>query len=231
MKRKIVIFALMFLSLFLSGCTVEYKIKVNKDLSVEESINAYGDNSFFENYPLSSKGTVIDFIMSPHKDYLNENEYEYSNYTNNKFGGSNINGKFSSINNYLTNSKFYKQFYETLNYNVSGSIHEITNNSQFLVYNENDPERFMVENATITLELPYKVISNNADHVDKIRGIYKWDIEKDTVDKDISISFDDSITNINYYNYIDEVIIFIILLIIMIFLFIFTKNKKNNNEL
>ena len=110
MKHKIVIVGIAFLSIFLTGCTVEYKVKINKDFSIEESINAYGDNDFYKNYPLSSKNTVINFIISPHTDYLNENNYDYKNYLVSSGGGVDIYGEHTNIEDYLSNSKFYKQF-------------------------------------------------------------------------------------------------------------------------
>ena len=90
-----------------------------------------------------------------------------------------------------------------------------------------------VDNSTITIELPYKVLDNNADNIDKNKNIYTWYINKDTTEKDILLQYDvDSLYALNIntigtkINMTVVYIILVILILVIVGYFVYKYIKK-----
>ena len=77
-----------------------------------------------------------------------------------------------------------------------------------------------VHDSVITVDLPFKVLENNADSVDSNNNIYKWYIDSDTVSKDILLKYD--VNNVYKLNLktigtkVNMVFVYIVLVILVL---------------
>ena len=102
----------------------------------------------------------------------------------------------------------------------------------FLPYVEDETDvRYPISNLNINIKLPYVVTSNNADSYNKKTNTYTWNINSETLDKEINLTFDKS--KIYVYNlvmYISIAILCVIGLIIALIVFHLRKRNKTNNK-
>ena len=97
----------------------------------------------------------------------------------------------------------------------------------------------VIEDSTINVELPYKVIENNADSVDKNKNIYTWYIDKDTKEKEILLKYNSNDvyalnmktigTKVNM-TVVYLVIIFLVLVLIGYFMYVYVKKVYENRN-
>lgn len=225
MKKLII---LIVLSFFCFGCEARYQLTINEDLSVEEEIVGLETESFYENYPKSTKARVIDFITEKKDEYLNEVGYSKKIVVEEDLTGAIASKKFSSLEEYFEQSKAYTQFYENWEHSIENGVVTLKMQDQ-LLRNENSIERYVIDNCTVSITLPFKVKKSNADNVDKKSNTYTWDLDDQSA-KDIYIKFDSKNKYVykenNYIKYIFLVIGLIA--IISIVYIIYNKNKQNN---
>ena len=225
MKRRFVFMVIMLL--LCVGCRAEYNLTINDDLSVEENVLATEDSEFFEEYEKSSVGRVISIILAPHLDLLNENDYVTNSHITSGRSGATIMKKFSSVEEYANSNLFSSQYAENVNYSKDGNKITLSVKGNFSKA-EQDQSRFVVDEAAISIKLPFKVIENNADKVDG--DVYTWIFtENDTKEREIKITFDKSKIkkDINYL-YVGIVIGIIILLIVLFMVYNKIRSKRNN---
>lgn len=222
MSKKIIF--IIFVIVMCTGCNVKYTITINKDNSIEENIYASEDYSFFENYPNSSVGRVLGFLIEPYLDKLNSNGYNVENKVRAKSGGVNITKNFDSIEDYSNKTLFYNQYTDKINCDVDGNIVTLTVKGKF-VGDTQDQTKFPVSNATITINIPFKVLENNADYVDG--NEYTWNADKS--EKEIKIVYDKSKEN-KKNDYTSLIIVGVIILVAVISLIVFMKiNSKKES--
>ena len=174
MKKRFLF--ILFLSLmFCAGCSANYTITIDEDGKVEERLSAREEEEFFENYPHSSKGLVISYMLDPYIDELNNNNYTVDNSITKTSGGVVITKKYDSIEEYIENSIIYKQFADEIKYSKDGDKVTLSVNGKFS-HSEQNQELIPVDNASIKIELPFKVYENNADNDDETS--YVWNFSK-----------------------------------------------------
>lgn len=229
--KKIV---LVLLILLLTGCSIEYNLKINKDLTVEERIEAVEENDFFKLYEYTNKIDVINFIFEPYLEEIDAYSYNYDIISNDEFGGMFIKRKYSSLQDYINNVDSIYYLFENVDYSEYNNIVTLKTTGKFYNYNLDDPERPAIENAKIIIEPIFEVIESNADEVVK-NSRYIWIINKNTLEKNITISFDKT-KRIDVINISDKIKIDYTLLIIIVILLGFVilglklinQDKKNN---
>lgn len=225
MKRKFLF--IIFIIILCSGCRAEYNLTINDDLSVDENVLATEDEEFFKEYEKSSIGRVVGFILEPYLDTLNENDYVTNSHITSGRSGATFSKKFSSIEEYANNNLFSSQYAENVDYSTDGNKITLSVKGQFSKA-EQDQTRFPIDEAAISIKLPFKVIENNAD---KVNGdVYTWIFtENDTKEREIKITFDKSKIkkDINYL-YVGIVIGIIILLIVLFMVYNKIRTKQNN---
>ena len=226
MKRIILI----FLCLFCLGCEAKYELVINEDLSVKESITGLEDENFYDQYYKSTKERVIDFMSDTKDEYLEEIGYSKQIVTENDLTGALFVKEFSSLEEYFKRSLAYTQFYENIDYKINNGVVEINLNNQ-LLENEDSIERYVIDNCNISIVLPFKVKTNNADFIDKKTNTYTWELNNET-GKNIQIKFDTKKiyeykeTNTDYVSYL--LIIVLITGMLYLIYYIYNKNKLNN---
>jgi PBP1b-binding outer membrane lipoprotein LpoB len=180
MKKKL-LFILIFSLIFCAGCSARYTITIDEDGKVEERLYAKEDESFFDNYPNSSKGLVISYLIEPYKDDLANNGYNIETNINSTNGGVIVTKKYDSIEDYVKNSIIYKQFTDEIKIEKKNGKVTISTEGQFS-HSEQNQELIPVDEATINIDVPFKVENNNANETDN-DTLYSWNFKKDEKEK------------------------------------------------
>lgn len=220
---------LLLLILLCFGCTANYNLKINEDLSVEESITGLEDDEFYSKYYNSSKSRVVNFVMATKEDYLNEQNYNIKETSDGELYGATVSKTYSSIEDFYNNSNAYRQYYKSWKIENSDDIITISLEDK-LEKNGNSLDRYMVDDGTVSITLPFKVIENNAEKYDKKSNTYTWNVNSSD-DKDILIKFDSKKLISSQYDFIYPIIIIFIVLVILFLILMFIKKYKHRNKL
>lgn len=220
---------LVFIVLLLSGCSLDYELEVNKDLSLIETINIIEPKSNISAYLFDVEG------------YVNENvEYFSSQQENNRYNiynGSNetraigtATANYKNFDDYCEINTLKDNFFSHCEIDEQGSIITINlvsalSNDYFL---STDMVEALFSNAYFKIVVPYKVTYNNADSVDLEKSIYTWKYTADNHLKDISITFDTAYEAQNPVNYSMYILGGIILVVIISGIYIYYKYKQNS---
>ena len=231
MKKKIILVLIMIL--FCAGCKVKYNIKINDDGTVEETMVASETPDFYEEYEHTSTGKVISRILEQYSDILNEKKYDVeTNIYVNVDSGATLKKKYDSFNDYVGNSILYTQFTDKIDYSEDGDTITIKAKGKFSTSEQNQ-DYFYVDEGTIVITVPYKVLDNNAD---KVQGnTYVWNFNKESnEEKEIKLVYSKSkLSNMNIdYSVIIVIGVLILLAIISIFICMkFNTSRKEANKL
>ena len=220
---------LVLVCLFCIGCEAKYNLIINEDLSVNETMTGLETESFYNQYPRSTKERVIDFMSETNDEYLNEEGYLKEIVTEDSLTGAAFSKKFSSIEEYFEKSQAYTQFYDDWEHTIKNGIVTISLKDQ-LLRNEDSIERYVIDECNVSITLPFKVKKSNADEIDEETNTYIWNLN-DSEGKDIYIKFDT--TKKSSYKENNDYIVYIIGIIFVAVVFvlaytIYTNNKKNN---
>lgn len=197
-KKFILLIALV---IALTGCKAEYNLKIQND-TFSEQTNVYTDDMTRLNL------IEPDLNNSSYKSVFDE---QYTGYTKVMFNDPNYNFYKSDPQSgveYYTKTRIDSQEKYGISYSYEFSKEKFVNSTaiktcykEFTITTENNfyilatnPKAECMENyklltdITINIELPYKVISSNADKVNN--NIYIWNITKENYkNKSIRISY------------------------------------------
>lgn len=218
--KKIVILAFLLL---LTGCTAEYNISINEDLSISETAYCYGDSDMFDTYYMTTRSNVLGEILDVYTDGLKENGYEYE-----LMEGTNpyvvLSRKYSDIGDYVNKTILLNDYFDEIKYTKNGDILKIETVG-FHPNEENDPNRFYITNLDIAITSSYKVINHNATKIDDNTNTYHFEIKEDTEDFKIILELDTT----KKFNPLEKTyltIIITVLIIIAAWIMVFVLNKK-----
>ena len=232
-KRILII---LFLVIMISGCSVDYRVKINKDLSVNEKAIVSERTDRMKSRTNLDVNQSVKYLYDIYKyDSMSGNNYSIlsSGYTtkvasNNSY--KNIKEYADSFQCDITESMVY---YETDDY-----VHIEIDQTRYI--DSRASTRPVYDRITVTFEVPYKVTFNNADFVNG--NEYTWYIKADSDDlarillefnpdkvgKAISLpSFGFGVSKV-HIGYEILIIIIIIILVLVGVLFAYRKGKKNN---
>lgn len=219
MKKKLLILLLLF---FITGCKVNYKLDITKDLKVKEELSPSETIEYFDKeYEYYEREDAIDALYRVFKDRISV-KYDYVHNKNET--GIIATHDYKSLKNYLKENNLYKQFFENIDYIEKGSIITIKSTGDFYKYTCQDNTKFIIEDFELQIKIPFKVIENNADEVKG--NTYIWRINSKTEDKKIVLKFDSSILNANKYDLL--IIISLVVIIVLAVLFVRYKVKSSN---
>ncbi len=186
MKKKILLLLLLLLSiLLLSGCTVNYDLKITEDDFQEQSVISVDTNKN-EIYQDQTLPTVLD-NLKPMAVYANSNSTSAKRYNLTRTENNNI--KNLNIANTFSLSDFYRsaavnQCFKELNIQTEDNYVLIRTNRKCEAF-DNYP---LLENITINIETDMEVIVSNADKVDG--NVYTWNITRENyMDKAVRLSY------------------------------------------
>lgn len=203
--KKIKIFLVLIFVTLLSGCSGVYNLKINDNLSIDESVNLkinYNEESYDKAINLFKENNISE---DDYSIVVNDNsmEIEYKN-------------SYDSVEDYLINSKLYSQLFPNIDY---------ANDNNKLLLNTNSVFSNNVKLLNINVETPFNVTDNNAD--DKNENIYTWSINSSTGYKEINLEIDlDNKKNKNIYILLIVFTTIILLLPIIHFLSKYIKSRK-----
>ena len=178
--KKIKFIILILIVFLFAGCSGDYNLKFNRDLSIDEDIdilidnkdNAY-ENTFvlFENadidadkYNIMLKGDKVRIIYKE---------------------------KYKSFEDYYLNSKLYRLLFKELELNRTNSGMFINTESNFKLddsNNQNIINSYDIDTIRINITMPFNVIENNADEVKD--DTYTWVLNKNNTYKNIRARYD-----------------------------------------
>lgn len=214
-KYKLVI--LLLLVLLFTGCTGNYNVTINDNLSVNEELNLELENN---------NGEYEKTLNIFKENNIKEDNYHIS--INNSKVVIKYNDKFNSIDDYILNSKVYHELIDEIKYSKDGNnidiyIDEILklNDDGKNIGNVSD-----IDSLKINIKNPFKVITSNEDSLDG--NTYTWNITNETVNKKILMQFETKQDKISYGK-----IITIVVLVICIetLAYIIIKNYKNAHKI
>lgn len=239
MKKKKLLLLLFVLSFLLTGCSVKYQMQIDRENTIKEYLQIDETNDMLDTYPTGSSGLFNDmynqYTTSILRDNLEKNITRLEDTTNlvtNNIERINVTS-FSYQDNIV--SKIYKNVSIT---NDNKGIYSLAF-SNYVAYKDvlaisNNP--YGIEGATsFEIVLPFKVVSHNADYVDKKLNLYRWDIDLDSEkNKDILLSYNSKVIVLK--TKLEQMLPFIILLLSIAILVIIGYIKyigtvKKNNEI
>ena len=220
------LFIIVLLSLCIA-CTGKYNLKINNDLSVEEKVTGLEDDNFYDGYYNSSRNRVVDFASSMFKEEINNKGYSFSIVSEGSLYGGQAKKNYANIDDYFSNSNVYEQYFENWDVKNNNGIITISLNKK-KVGNGTGIDRAVVNDGTVSISLPFMVLSHNADRVNG--NIYTWNIDSYKGDK-IYIKFDSKKLSNSSINIVIPIVVFsIIVFIIILITVVFLKRKNNSNK-
>lgn len=229
-KRILII---LFLVIMISGCKVDYELKINKDLSVNEKVRASENTNRMRSRTNLDVNQSVKYLYKIYK----LKDMEDDNYSVNS--GTNITtvtvlNSYKDLDEY--SEKFSNELFELDITNTKDNNKKITI-SQTDIIDSKASSRYVYDQINISVELPFEVIKTNASTVKGNK--YSWIVSADSKElkemyiefdskkeKDtVSFSFGKRSVSLKYE------LIFIgalILIIGIILAYVYIKNKKNN---
>lgn len=236
---------IVILCLLLSGCKIDYSLRItNKNEFVEKvDLSKYfpdgdptakdelGENTF----------NFIDMLRNDAYGYLSKigySNYKMTNISSNKYQGVRVNRTYSDPNSYNYNlliKNLYDEFSVIDNDGIITIFAKGFNREK--VENRYEMLGMTIDNSSIMIELPYKVIENNADMVDREKNIYTWYVDKNTTEKEVLLKYDVNDiyalnmktigTKINM-NIVYIVLVFLILIVLGYLIYAYVKRVYEN---
>lgn len=230
MKNIKYLFLLLVIVLF-TGCSVNYDLNIDNDLSVTEKVEATEKEDTVKANTGLDKDKAVDYLYNIYKrDNIDPS-------ISTRIDGKNLvvsaTTSHKSIDDYVDN--FSSDLFKDVKLSKSGNLYTLTFKQSDKLSDTNSMTP-IYDKVTINITLPYKVTDNNADKVYKNQ--YTWIINKGEETRKIKISFDTSVKNdtktLNLGLFKINVKMSFVVLIIMLLIMsafvavIYTNNKKNN---
>lgn len=218
MKNKLKILFLIICIIFLTGCSGNYNLKINDDLSIDEELELTVENSN------NAYNNTLKIFEDNNIDKEKYNVSLSSNEVNIKYNDS-----FESFEDYLMNSKVYHQMFDDIQYNRTKKYIDlyasdnIKLKNEYTINNGSNLTDFDVIQVNITN--PYKVSFSNAEIVNN--NTYTWSIRNDDNEKLIQMQFKTALDKVPY----KPIIVGLLILIVSaILIFNFMRRYKNRNR-
>lgn len=225
MKKIIFIIVIIFMCV---GCEATYNLRINDDLSIEETINAYQKNNFFDKFTGFSREDIINRYSLYYKEYMDKANYDQKIVEYETKSGMIIKKKYSTLNKFFTNSIVYRQYYKTFNHSLEDGILTIELKDKY-PYNRDSTSRYMIDKGEINIQSAFKVIDSNADSYDKMTNTYTWNINSKN-NKNINITIDTTKKQFLLGTLINYIIIFASIFVLIIIVYFIIKKKKTKDS-
>lgn len=226
MKRIKILFTILLLIL-LSGCHANYNLDINSDNTIIETITLSEDSSIILTY-----ATSIDEYLDKELSNIKA-EGTYSNYslTTRSEDGMGIGEgtrKYSNLDNLKKNSIMLSEMFENISIKEEDNIVTIimVPKDEFTYFEDNFLYSALLEDLSINIKVPYRVLKNNADYVKD--NVLTWNMKKGENLKTIKVSYNNTKTIMDIIS--TEMLITIIIIgVLGIFgLYVFIKYKRNS---
>lgn len=216
MNKKLKIFIIGILLILVTGCSGNYNLKINDDMSINEELYLTIDNS---NNVYTKTLKIFKENNIPEDDYevvLSDNNVRIT-----------YNKKYDSIEEYLLNSKVYHELIDEIQFNKSNNYIDLYVNQKLKVSNDNGIKMngtnlVDLDVLQINIENPFDVNFSNAEIVND--NVYTWTIKKGDTEKKIQMQFKPSL---NIFPYKQVAVLSTVIVCILIIIFtIYGRYKK-----
>lgn len=216
MNKKLKIFIIGILLILVTGCSGNYNLKINDDMSINEELYLTIDNS---NNAYTKTLKIFKENNIPEDDYevvLSDNNVRIT-----------YNKKYDSIEEYLLNSKVYHELIDEIQFNKSNNYIDLYVNQKLKVSNDNGIKMngtnlVDLDVLQINIENPFDVNFSNAEIVND--NVYTWTIKKGDTEKKIQMQFKPSL---NIFPYKQVAVLSTVIVCILIIVFtIYGRYKK-----
>jgi hypothetical protein len=177
--KKIRYILILIIVLLFTGCSGNYNLTFNKDLSLTEELNVNIDNkenTYETTYSLFEKAGIdpdkYEILIVEDKVRIKYKE------------------KYSSFEKYYLDSKLYKMLFENIEYKKDNKG-MVINTKSILKLDDNDNQNIInsydISDFKININTPFSVNDSNADSIKD--NTYTWILNSKDTYKDISIDF------------------------------------------
>ena len=169
--KKIKIFIFLCSILLLSGCSVEYNLTLNDDLTVSEKVVATERTKRMEALTKQKGEQAVNYLYNMFKRddeniTLTSREDDYNTYATAIIS-------HEDINDYA--SKFSSDVFNNVNVTKDGNIITFSTTQKELLSSDTNYS-LLYDDITVNVTIPFEVTSNNAD---KVTGnTYTWNIKR-----------------------------------------------------
>ena len=218
MRKLVKIILIGLLIVLMAGCSGNYNLKINEDLSVEEELDITipNKNEAYQKTLNIFENNNID------KDKYNVSIYEETVKINYK-------DSFLSFEDYILNSKLYHQLFSNIQYKTSIDTIELSVNENIKLKNDNNKlngtNLIDLDLLQINITNPFKVVSSNAELINE--NVYTWSIKNTDVEKKIQLQFK---STLNQFPYRLVIVGAVILLVIIIFGIILLRRYRKTQR-
>lgn len=218
MKKKIKYIVISVLLLLVTGCSGNYNVKINEDMSVNEELYLTIENK---------EGLYQKTLKIFNDNNVKEKDYEVVLSDDNL--KITYNASYNSIEEYILNSKVYHQLIDNIELNKSNNYVDLYVNEKLKLSNLN-----MKQNGTnltdldvlqVNIENPFEVNFSNAELVTD--NVYTWTIKNGDIEKKIQMQFKPSLDIFPYRQVIVLSVVIICFIIIGVSIYIrYKKSQK-----
>lgn len=218
MKKKIKYIVISVLLLLVTGCSGNYNVKINEDMSVNEELYLTIENK---------EGLYQKTLKIFNDNNVKEKDYEVVLSDDNL--KITYNASYNSIEEYILNSKVYHQLIDNIELNKSNNYVDLYVNEKLKLSNSN-----MKQNGTnltdldvlqVNIENPFEVNFSNAELVTD--NVYTWTIKNGDIEKKIQMQFKPYLDIFPYRQVIVLSVVIICFVIIGVSIYIrYKKSQK-----
>ena len=215
MNKKLKIFIIGILLILVTGCSGNYNLKINDDMSIDEELYLTIDNT---------NNTYTKTLKIFKENNISEKDYEVVLSDNNV--RIIYNKKYDSMEEYILDSKIYHELIDEIQFNKSNDYIDLYVNQKLKLSNDNIKSNGTnlvdLDVLQINIENPFSVNYTNAEIVND--NVYTWTIKKGDIEKKIQMQFKPSL-NVLPYKQVAVLSTVIICSLIIIFT-IYRRYKK-----
>ncbi len=217
--KKIKKLLILFLIFILTGCSGNYDININKDLSIDESLYLSLDNN--------------DNVYNKTIKIFDDNKIDRDKYKVKQTSDEIIieyKEKYNTIDEYILKSKIYHQLIDNISYNKNKKYVDIYIDQYVKIKNQNESSLIGNESdinfLQINIKTPFKVLISNADNISE--DTYTWTINQNTDRKKILFQFTKRLNKISYSQI---VMLTVLILCIAVLLVRLIKNYQKSQKI
>lgn len=219
MNKKLKIFIIGILLILVTGCSGNYNLKINDDMSIDEELYLTIDNT---NNAYTKTLKIFKENNIPEKDYevvLSDNNVRIT-----------YNKKYDSMEEYILDSKIYHELIDEIQFNKSNDYIDLYVNQKLKLSNDNIKSNGTnlvdLDVLQINIENPFSVNYTNAEIVND--NVYTWTIKKGDIEKKIQMQFRPSL---NVFPYKQVAVLSTVIICSLIIIFTIYRRYKKRQKI
>ena len=219
MNKKLKIFIIGILLILVTGCSGNYNLKINDDMSIDEELYLTIDNT---NNTYTKTLKIFRVYNIPEKDYevvLSDNNVRIT-----------YNKKYDSMEEYILDSKIYHELIDEIQFNKSNDYIDLYVNQKLKLSNDNIKSNGTnlvdLDVLQINIENPFSVNYTNAEIVND--NVYTWTIKKGDIEKKIQMQFKPSL---NVFPYKQVAVLSTVIICSLIIIFTIYRRYKKRQKI